>query len=79
MSIKVKTVEDKELKLMQELNSNFKKLKGQLGDLELQKQMVLENVSEVKKNFTHLENELIQKYGDNSVINLQTGIITEKI
>ena len=79
MSIKVKTVEDKELKLMQELNSNFKKLKGQLGDLELQKQMVLENVSEVKKDFTHLENELIQKYGDNSVINLQTGIITEKI
>tara|TARA_R110000737_G_scaffold76574_1_gene107310 strand:+ start:554 stop:793 length:240 start_codon:yes stop_codon:yes gene_type:complete len=79
MSIKVKTVEDKELKLLQELNSNFRKLKGQLGDLELQKQVVLENVSEVKKNFTHLENELIQKYGDNSVINLETGIITEKI
>ena len=79
MSIKVKTVEDKELKLLQELNANFRKLKGQLGDLELQKQVVLENVSEVKKNFTHLENELIQKYGDNSVINLETGIITEKI
>ena len=54
-------------------------VEGQLGDLELQKQVVLENVSEVKKNFTHLENELIQKYGDNSVINLETGIITEKI
>ena len=78
MAIKVKTVEDKELKLLQELNSNFKKIKNQLGDLELQKQIILENVTEIKKQFKSLETELIEKYGDNSVINLETGIITEK-
>ena len=78
MAIKVKTVEDKELKLLQELNSNFKKIKNQLGDLELQKQIILENVTEIKKQFKSLEIELIEKYGDNSVINLETGIITEK-
>ena len=70
MAIKVKTVEDKELKLLQELNSNFQKIKNQLGDLE--------NVTEIKKQFKSLEIELIEKYGDNSVINLETGIITEK-
>tara|TARA_R110000824_G_scaffold107097_1_gene253068 strand:+ start:428 stop:667 length:240 start_codon:yes stop_codon:yes gene_type:complete len=78
MAIKVKTVEDKELKLLQELNSNFQKIKNQLGDLELQKQIILENVTEIKKQFKSLETELIEKYGDNSVINLETGIITEK-
>ena len=78
MAIKVKTVEDKELKLLQELNSNFKKIKNQLGDLELQKQIILENVTEIKKQFKSLEIELMEKYGDNSVINLETGIITEK-
>ena len=78
MAIKVKTVEDKELKLLQELNSNFQKIKNKLGDLELQKQIILENVTEIKKQFKSLETELIEKYGDNSVINLETGIITEK-
>ena len=59
MATKVKTVEDKELKLLQELNSNFQKIKNQLGDLELQKQIILENVTEIKKQFKSLETELI--------------------
>tara|TARA_R110001606_G_C15334821_1_gene645942 strand:+ start:175 stop:417 length:243 start_codon:yes stop_codon:yes gene_type:complete len=78
MAIKVKTVEESELKLLQELNSNFQQIKNKLGDLELQKQMVLENVSEIRNQFKSLESELIEKYGDNSVINLETGIITKK-
>ena len=41
MAIKVKTVEDRELKSLQEFNSGFAKLKNQLGYLELQKQMIL--------------------------------------
>ena len=56
----------------------FAKLKNQLGDLELQKQMILENVTDIKKQFKNLETELIEKYGDNCIINLETGIITEK-
>ena len=78
MAIKVKKVEESELKLLQELNSNFQQIKNKLGDLELQKQMVLENVSEIRNQFKSLESELIEKYGDNSVINLETGIITKK-
>ena len=78
MAIKSKKVEEKELELLQKLNSSFSQLKNQLGDLELQKQIILENVTEIKKQFKSLETELIEKYGDNSVINLETGIITEK-
>ena len=78
MATKVKTVEEKELKLLQELNSTFVQLKDKIADLELQKQMVFENVSEIKKQFQNLESELVEKYGDNSIINLETGIITEK-
>jgi len=78
MATKVKTVEEKELKLLQELNSSFVQLKDKIADLELQKQMVFENVSEIKKQFKNLESELVEKYGDNSIINLETGIITEK-
>ena len=78
MATKVKTVEEKELKLLQELNSSFVQLKDKIADLELQKQMVFENVSEIKKQFKNLESELVEKYGDNSIINLETRIITEK-
>tara|TARA_R110000822_G_scaffold22836_2_gene71124 strand:- start:353 stop:616 length:264 start_codon:yes stop_codon:yes gene_type:complete len=78
MAIKSKKVEEKELELLQKLNSSFSQLKNQLGDLELQKQIILENVTEIKKQFKYLENELIEKYGDNSVINLETGVITEE-
>ena len=59
-------------------NSTFVQLKDKIADLELQKQMVFENVSEIKKQFKNLESELVEKYGDNSIINLETGIITEK-
>jgi hypothetical protein len=49
-----------------------------LGDLELQKQLILEQVSIIKNKFAQTEKELIEKYGDSAVINLQSGEITEK-
>lgn len=74
----MKKVEKQELENLQELNSNFIKLKTQLGDLELQKQLILEQVSIIKNKFAQIEKELIEKYGDSAVINLQSGEITEK-
>ena len=74
----MKNLEKKELQNLQELNSNFVKLKTQLGDLELQKQLIIEQVSFIKADFADLEKSLIKKYGENSVINLQSGEITEK-
>ena len=74
----MKNLEKTELVNLQTLNSDFVKLKTQLGDLELQKHLIIEQVQEVRKNFSDLEAKLIKKYGENTTINLQTGEIKEK-
>jgi len=39
---------------------------------------VLKEINTVRTDFTSLEKKLIKKYGEDSVINLQTGEIKEK-
>lgn len=74
----MKNLKKEELDLLQKLRVEFDKNKGRLGDLVLQQALVLENVKETRKQFEILEGELISKYGENSVINLQTGEIKIK-
>ncbi len=74
----MKKVEEKELEKLQQLNSEFVQAKTQLGDLEIQKSMIISNVQEIRSQFGELEQTLMKKYGENSVINLQTGEIKEK-
>ena len=74
----MKSITKKELERLQELNTKFGGLKNQLGDLALQKDVVLKEINTVRTDFTSLEKKLIKKYGEDSVINLQTGEIKEK-
>ena len=74
----MKKVEEKELQELQNLNSEFVNKKAQLGDLEIQKSLVLKQVESIRVDFCKLEQVLLEKYGENSVINLQTGEIKEK-
>ena len=74
----MKNLKKEELDLLQKLRAEFDKNKGRLGDLVLQQALVLEDVKETRKQFEILEGELISKYGENSVINLQTGEIKIK-
>jgi hypothetical protein len=74
----MKKVEEKELQELQNLNSEFVSKKAQLGDLEIQKSLVLKQVESIRVDFGKLEQVLLEKYGENSVINLQTGEIKEK-
>ena len=67
-----------ELELVQTLNTDFTKLKISLGNLELQKQSILSEVDNLKLKFIENETELINKYGADSVINIQTGEVTAK-
>jgi hypothetical protein len=67
-----------ELELVQTLNTDFTKLKISLGNLELQKQSILTEVDNLKLKFIENETELINKYGADSVINIQTGEVTVK-
>ena len=74
----MKNLKKTELVKLQTLNSDFVNLKTQLGDLELQKHLVVEKVQEVRSQFGKLEKELVAKYGENTTINLQTGELKEK-
>jgi hypothetical protein len=67
---------EQELSLLTELNTEFAKAKMGLGDLEIQKSMLLNDISTMKREFDAQEKNLIEKYGANAIINLKTGEIT---
>jgi len=73
-----KKLTSEELSKLQELNNSFTQSKISLGDLELQKENIIGKIKEIKSKFVELEKELIKKYGEESVINLQTGEVTKK-
>lgn len=71
-------VTQEELTKIQELNSEFNKAKMAIGDVELQKQQIIRHIEELKLEFTAHEKLLIDKYGADAVINIQTGEVTQK-
>ena len=74
----MKKIDEKELADLQALHAEFNKLKTQLGDLALQKHGICLRVEELKAEFQTHEKGLVDKYGVNSVINLETGEVKEK-
>jgi|TARA_R110000868_G_C10767750_1_gene754454 hypothetical protein len=74
----MKKIEEQELKQLQELNTEFAQLKTNLGDLTLQKHGVCLRVEEIKSEFQKAEKSLMDKYGQDSVINLETGEVKPK-
>jgi len=71
-------LEEKELKTIQELNSEFAKLKIALGEVKLHEADLIEQVRLVKSSFVQEEKKLVEKYGAESVIDLRTGEVTKK-
>jgi hypothetical protein len=74
----IQTVTQEELSKINELNSEFNKAKMAIGDVELQKNQILRHIELLKTEFSAQEKELIEKYGADAVINIQTGEITRK-
>jgi hypothetical protein len=75
---KVQKLTQEELVKINELNSEFNKAKMAVGDVELQKQNILRHIDVLKTEFASFEKSLIEKYGVDSVVNIQTGEITQK-
>jgi len=67
-----------ELGKIQEMNNEFTKAKMALGDLEMQKANILKSIELLRGEFAKHEMELINKYGQDAVINVQTGEVTKK-
>lgn len=71
-------ITQEELEMIQNMNADFSKAKMGLGDLELQKQGLLKQIDELRLSFARNEQMLIDKYGTDAVINIQTGEVTKK-
>ena len=67
-----------ELKELQDLNTEFSKKKMQIGEIEVQKSFIISEINQIKLQFAQNEKKLIEKYGKDSVINLQTGEVQKK-
>lgn len=71
-------VTNEELATIQELNSEFNKAKMAIGDVELQKVNIMQHIEQLKSQFRTHEQLLVDKYGVDAVINIQTGEVTHK-
>lgn len=69
---------NEELSNIQEMNKKFTNLKISLGEMEMNKQSILKEIDTLRSAFANQENELIEKYGINAIINMQTGEVTQK-
>ena len=74
----MKKIKDEELKYLQDLNIEFNKIKTQLGDITLQEHGLVLQVQELKLQFQKAEEGLMETYGENAVINLETGEVKDK-
>jgi len=75
---KSKKLTEKELTQVQSMLNAFNQLKMQLGDVVLQQKQIVDNIDKVKADYSVVEKELTEKYGDDAVINPQTGEVTTK-
>jgi len=71
-------LDEKELTVLQGLQSEFNNTKMNLASIELQKHDTLKKLDVLKEHFATHEEELVKKYGADAVINLQTGEVSEK-
>jgi hypothetical protein len=76
-----KSIEEKELKKLQEIESFFKSANEALGQLtteyEFKKSDVLRQVNEKLIKQDELKKELAETYGENIIIDINTGEISE--
>lgn len=72
-----KQLTEDELSTLRNMNSEYSKMKMRLGELEVAKHGMLQELETIKKAFGSLENMLIEKYGKDSVVNIETGEVTE--
>jgi len=71
-------LETTELEQIQSAREKFNQAKIMLGDIELNKQVVLSEIEIIKAEFKVIEDALIEKYGADSTINMTNGEVTTK-
>lgn len=67
-----------ELERIQGLVTSFNKLKISLGETVIQQNRLMAEVSDMKIEYAKEEERLVKKYGEDAVINIQTGEIKKE-
>jgi hypothetical protein len=67
-----------ELQAIQQMNAEYNRLRLNIADLEMQKHSVLMGLDSLREQFSNHERLLIERYGEDAVINMKTGEITKK-
>tara|TARA_R110000803_G_scaffold58775_1_gene117002 strand:+ start:46 stop:291 length:246 start_codon:yes stop_codon:yes gene_type:complete len=68
-----KKLTTEELENLQKLSSEINQSKLKLADLVYQQSFFIKQINSFMEKFKLIENELVEKYGDNSSINLANG------
>jgi len=76
----MKTVKltEQELEFIKTGTLEYNKIKMSIAEYELQKQNLFFQAEKIREAFSNNEKILIEKYGTDSVINIQTGEVTQK-
>ena len=69
---------EQELEFIKTGTLEYNKIKMNIGEYELQKQNLVLQAEKIREAFSSNEKILIEKYGTDSVINMQTGEVTQK-
>ena len=67
-----------ELDNIQSMLNEFNRKKISLGDTVIQQNTLMKEIEELKEQYSKEEEKLIKKYGEDSVINVQTGEIKKQ-
>jgi hypothetical protein len=78
MANKTVKLTEQELEFIKTGTSEYNKIKMSIGEYELQKQNLVLQAEKIREAFSNNEKILIEKYGTDSVINIQTGEVTQK-
>ena len=76
MSTKKSKLSKEELQKIQSLNQQFVETKVQLADIVYNEKVLIDKLDSLKQQFASVEQQLIQKYGENSTIDLKDGTVT---
>jgi hypothetical protein len=78
MANKTVKLTEQELEFIKTGTLEYNKIKMNIGEYELQKQNLVLQAEKIREAFSNNEKILIEKYGTDSVINMQTGEVTQK-
>lgn len=67
-----------ELDFIKNGTAQYNAVKSKIGDLEIQKAKLISEADAIVKAFLINEKTLIEKYGENAVINMDSGEVTQK-